>query len=127
MRIWWRWIRRPGKEIWKTKVAEWKEGFSIVGAPQLANGVLITGISGAEFGVRGFIDGYDPETGKQLWRRYTIPAQGEKGFETWPNATAASRGGGSTWITGSYDPELDLVYWWYRQRRAVESRFACGR
>jgi alcohol dehydrogenase (cytochrome c) len=103
--------QKTGKEIWKTKVAEWKEGFSIIGAPQIANGVLITGISGAEFGVRGFLDGYDPETGKRLWRRYTIPAAGEKGSETWPNATAASRGGGSTWITGSYDPQLDLVFW----------------
>ncbi len=103
--------QKTGKEVWKTKVAEWKEGFSIIGAPQIANGVLITGISGAEFGVRGFLDGYDPETGKQLWRRYTIPAAGEKGSETWPNATAAARGGGSTWITGSYDPQLDLVYW----------------
>ena len=103
--------QKTGKEVWKTKVANWKEGFSIIGAPQIANGVLITGISGAEFGVRGFLDGYDPETGKQLWRRYTIPAAGEKGSETWPNATAAARGGGSTWITGSYDPQLDLVYW----------------
>jgi alcohol dehydrogenase (cytochrome c) len=103
--------QKTGKEVWKTKVAEWKEGFSIIGAPQIANGVLITGISGAEFGVRGFLDGYDLETGKRLWRRYTIPAAGEKGSDTWPNATAASRGGGSTWITGSYDPQLDLVYW----------------
>ena len=103
--------QKTGKEVWKTKVAEWKEGFSIIGAPQIANGVVITGISGAEFGVRGFLDGYDPETGKRLWRRYTIPAPGEKGSETWPNAEAASRGGGSTWITGSYDPQLDLVYW----------------
>ncbi len=103
--------QKTGKEVWKTKVAEWKEGFSIVSAPQVANGVLITGMSGAEFGVRGFIDGYDPETGKRLWRRYTIPGSGEKGSDTWPDATSASRGGGSTWITGSYDPQLDLVYW----------------
>ena len=74
--------------------------------------MLITGISGAEFGVRGFIDGWDPETGKQLWRRYTIPARGEKGNETWPQDNNAWEiGGGSAWITGSYDPELDLMYW----------------
>src|SRR3989475_13329316 len=66
----------------KSKAAEWKDGFSLTGAPLVANGVLITGISGAEFGVRGFIDGWDPETGKQLWRHYTIPARGEKGNET---------------------------------------------
>ena len=103
--------QKTGKQVWKEKVAEWKEGFSITGAPLVANGVLITGMSGAEFGVRGFLDGYDPETGKRLWRKYTIPAPGEKGSETWPKDDSWQRGGGSTWITGSYDPELDLVYW----------------
>ena len=103
---------KTGKEIWKSKAAEWKEGFSITMAPLLANGVLITGMSGAEFGIRGFIDGWDPETGNQLWRRYTIPARGEKGNETWPQDNDSWKtGGGSAWITGSYDPELDLMYW----------------
>lgn len=100
-----------GKEVWKQKVVEWKEGFSMTGAPQVANGVIITGISGAEFGIRGFIDGWDPETGKHLWRTYTIPGPGEKGHDTWPAGDAYLRGGASTWITGSYDPELDLAYW----------------
>ena len=103
--------QKTGKQVWKQKIAEWKEGFSITGAPLVANGVLITGISGAEFGVRGFLDAYDPDTGNHLWRRYTIPAPGEKGHETWPNDDSWQRGGGSTWVTGSYDPELDLVYW----------------
>ena len=103
--------QKTGKQVWKSKIAEWKEGFSITSAPMVANGVLITGISGAEFGIRGFLDGLDPETGKQLWRLYTVPAPGEKGSETWPAGDAYLRGGGSTWITGSYDPELDLVYW----------------
>ena len=103
---------KDGKELWKSKAAEWKDGFSLTVAPLIANGVLVTGISGAEFGIRGFIDGWDPETGKQLWRRYTIPARGEKGNETWPqNNNAWEVGGGSSWITGSYDPELDLMYW----------------
>ncbi|HLQ25973.1 MAG TPA: PQQ-dependent dehydrogenase, methanol/ethanol family [Acidiferrobacterales bacterium] len=102
---------KTGKQIWKQKVAEWKDGYSITGAPLVANGVLITGISGAEFGIRGFLDGWDPDTGKHLWRRYTIPAPGEKGNETWPAGDAYLRGGGSTWVTGSYDPDLDLVYW----------------
>jgi len=103
--------QKSGKQVWKEKVAEWKDGFSITGAPLVANGVVITGMSGAEFGVRGFLDGYDPETGKRLWRKYTVPAPGEKGSETWPKDDSWERGGGSTWITGSYDPELDLVYW----------------
>jgi alcohol dehydrogenase (cytochrome c) len=103
---------KDGKELWKSKAAEWKEGFSLTVAPLIANGVLVTGISGAEFGIRGFIDGWDPETGKHLWRRYTIPARGEKGNDTWPqNNNAWEVGGGSAWITGSYDPELDLMYW----------------
>ncbi len=76
--------QKTGKEVWKTKVAEWKEGFSIIGAPMVANGVVVTGVSGAEFGIRGFLDGYDPDTGKQLWRRYTIPAPGEKAVKPGP-------------------------------------------
>jgi len=100
-----------GKEVWKVKIAEWKEGYSITSAPTIANGVLMTGMTGGEYGVRGFIDGYDPETGKQLWRRHTTAGPGEKGGDTWPKGDAYLRGGGSTWITGSYDPELDLVYW----------------
>ena len=103
---------KTGKELWKSKAAEWKEGYSMTVAPLIANGVLITGISGAEFGIRGFIDGWDPESGKHLWRRYTIPARGEPGNETWPQDTDAWKiGGGSSWITGSYDSDLDLTYW----------------
>src|SRR5258707_10044113 len=67
---------KDGKELWKSKAAEWKEGFSLTVAPLIANGVLVTGISGAEFGIRGFIDGWDPEAGKHLLRRCTIPAPG---------------------------------------------------
>jgi alcohol dehydrogenase (cytochrome c) len=103
---------KDGKELWKSKAAEWREGFSLTVAPLVVNGILVTGVSGAEFGIRGFIDGWDTETGNHLWRRYTIPARGEKGNETWPqNNNAWEIGGGSAWITGSYDPELDLMYW----------------
>src|SRR6184192_4226632 len=69
---------KTGQEVWKQKVAEWKEGFSITITPQIAAGVLITGISDAEFSIRGFLDSWDPETGKHLWRRYTVPAPGEQ-------------------------------------------------
>jgi alcohol dehydrogenase (cytochrome c) len=102
---------KTGKEVWKVKIAEWKDGYSITSAPTVANGVLMTGMTGGEYGVRGFVDGYDPDTGKHLWRRHTTAGPGEKGSETWPAGDAYLRGGGSTWITGSYDPELDLVYW----------------
>ena len=102
---------KTGEEVWKQKVAEWKEGYSLTMAPLVANGVLITGCSGAEFGARCFLDGWDPATGKKLWRRYTTAGPGEKGHETWEPREAYLHGGASTWITGSYDPELDLVYW----------------
>src|SRR5262245_20842828 len=85
---------KTGKEVWKTKVAEWKEGYSITSAPTVANGVLMTGMTGGEYGVRGFVAGYDPETGKQLWRRHTTAGPGEKGHETWPqNDDSYMRGG----------------------------------
>lgn len=103
--------QQTGKEVWKTKVAEWKEGYSITNAPLVANGVVITGISGAEYGIRGFIAGFDPQTGKELWRRFTTAGPDEKGGDTWTVKDAYKQGGGSTWLTGSYDPDLDLVYW----------------
>ena len=102
---------KTGKPIWRVKMAEWKEGYSITSAPTVANGVLMQGIAGGEFGIRGFVDGYDPDTGKRLYRRHTTPDPGEKGSETWPAGDAYLKGGASTWMTGSYDPELDLVYW----------------
>src|SRR5438132_1498827 len=103
---------KTGKEIWNQPFADWKEGYYATGGPIIANGVLISGESGGESTTRGFLDGWDPDTGKKLWRRYTIPAPGEPGSETWPkNSDAWKYGGGPTWRSGSYDPQLDLVYW----------------
>ena len=101
---------QTGKEVWNTKSGDAADGIAMTGAPIIANGVLITGMAGAEYGSRGYIEGYDPATGKQLWRRYTVPRPGEPGANTWPN-DAATASGGSSWTTGTYDPELDLVYW----------------
>ena len=104
---------KTGKEIWKTKFAEYKEGYIGVVAPVIVNGVLISGMAGGDRTTRGFLDGYDPETGKRLWRTYTIPAPGEKGSETWPNRElpdAWKYGGAATWQVGSYDPQLDLYF-----------------
>ncbi len=101
---------KTGKEIWKQNAIDFKAGYSMTVAPLVADGVVITGISGAEFGTRLFIDGWDAATGKHLWRTYTVPGRGEPGNETWPGDTW-EKGGGSTWITGSFDPELDTVYW----------------
>ena len=103
---------KTGKQIWNQKFADAKEGYYATSAPIVANGVLISGMAGGESTTRGFLDGWDPDTGKKLWRRYTIPEPGEPGSETWPkNSDAWKFGGGPTWRSGSYDPELDLVYW----------------
>jgi alcohol dehydrogenase (cytochrome c) len=103
---------KTGKQLWNQKFADWHEGYYATSAPIVANGVLISGMAGGESTTRGFLDGWDPETGNKLWRRYTIPAPGEPGSETWPrNSDAWKVGGGPTWRSGSYDPQLDLVYW----------------
>ncbi len=102
---------KTGKEVWRQQAADYQAGYSMTGAPLVANGILITGIAGGEFGTRGFLDGWDPATGKKLWRRYTTAAPDEPGGDTWAGPEAYLEGGGPTWLTGSYDPELDLVYW----------------
>jgi len=101
---------KTGKEIWNVRSSTVDDGHAMTGAPLVANGVIIVGVAGAEFSSRGYIEGYNAETGDRLWRFYTVPRPGEKGAETWPNQ-AADAAGGSTWTTGSYDPDLDLVYW----------------
>ena len=104
---------KTGKEVWKTKSpapTSIENGYAMTGTPMIANGVAVIGVAGAEYSHRGFLEGYDAATGKHLWRRYTIPAPGEKGAETWP-PEAALVGGGSSWVTGTYDPDLDLVFW----------------
>ena len=103
---------KTGKEIWNQKFADAQEGYYATSAPIVANGVLISGMAGGESTTRGFLIGWDPETGRKLWTRYTIPAPGEQGSDTWPkNSDAWKHGGGPTWRSGSYDPQLDLVYW----------------
>ncbi|MEI8035335.1 MAG: PQQ-binding-like beta-propeller repeat protein, partial [Betaproteobacteria bacterium] len=103
---------KTGKQVWKQKFAEYTEGYTATSAPLIANGVLITGMAGGEYTTRGFLNGWDPETGQHLWRRYTVPAPGEPGSETWPKDSDVYKyGGAPTWRTGAYDPQLDLVYW----------------
>ena len=103
---------KTGQPVWTQKFADAKDGYYATGGPIVANGVLISGVAGGESTTRGFLDGWDPDTGKKLWRRYTIPAPGEPGSETWPkNSDAWTQGGGPTWRSGAYDPQLDLVYW----------------
>jgi len=91
-------------------VADNKTGHAITCAPLALDGKIIIGISGGEAGIRGFLDAYEPSTGKRLWRFWTTPATGEPGNETW-GGDSWKRGGGATWVTGSYDPELNLLHW----------------
>jgi alcohol dehydrogenase (cytochrome c) len=100
---------QTGKQVWRTKSSDPSEGYSMTVAPLVANGVVIAGVSGAEFGLCGYLEGFDAQTGKSLWRTYTIPGPGEPGYDSWP--VGSEHAGGSTWVTGTYDPELDLVYW----------------
>lgn len=99
-----------GRVVWETLVASASSGYSITGAPLAVNGLVITGISGGEFRIRGFLAAYDASSGQQRWKFNTIPGPGEFGHETWEN-DAWRAGGGGTWVTGSYDPSTDLLYW----------------
>jgi PQQ-dependent dehydrogenase (methanol/ethanol family) len=101
---------RTGRPLWETQVADTMAGHSITGAPLAVKDRIIVGISGGEFGIRGFIDAYDPATGKRLWRFHTIPGPGEFGNNTW-EGDSWKRGSGAAWLTGTYDPQLNLLYW----------------
>jgi alcohol dehydrogenase (cytochrome c) len=101
-----------GKERWDVVVADYKLGYSMTAAPLAVKDKIIVGISGGKFGIRGFLDAYDPATGKLLWRRHTIPAPGEPQHDTWgPGGETWKKGGGATWVTGTYDPALNTLYW----------------
>jgi alcohol dehydrogenase (cytochrome c) len=102
---------RTGKEVWTKTVADNKSAYYITLAPLVAGGKVMVGASGGEFGVRGFVAAFDPESGKELWRTYTVPAPGEPGSETWPKGDQWKTGGAPVWVTGNYDPETNLAYW----------------
>ena len=99
-----------GELVWETAVADYRNGYYMTIAPLVANGKVLVGPSGGERGIRGFVAAYDAETGEEVWRTHTIPGPGDPGIETWPGETWRT-GGASIWITGSFDPELNLTYW----------------
>lgn len=101
---------RTGKRRWSVEIDSWKKGYGATLAPLAVKDKIIVGVSGGEFGIRGFIDAFNAKTGERAWRFWTVPAAGEPGGETW-QADSWQRGGGPTWMTGTYDPELNLVYW----------------
>ncbi|HEY6173175.1 MAG TPA: PQQ-dependent dehydrogenase, methanol/ethanol family [Kofleriaceae bacterium] len=99
-----------GAQRWETKVADVADGYSITVAPLAIGDLVIAGVSGGEFGVRGFLAAYAADTGKEVWRFNTVPGPDEPGHDTW-DGDSWKTGGAPTWVTGAYDPELDLVYW----------------
>jgi alcohol dehydrogenase (cytochrome c) len=102
--------RHTGQLLWDTEMADWHQNYNATSAPLVAGGVVISGTAGGDEGARGFIAAYDPTTGKEVWRFWTVPRPGEPGSETWVGKQI-EHPGAVTWMTGSYDPVADLVYW----------------
>jgi alcohol dehydrogenase (cytochrome c) len=105
--------RKTGAILWDTAMENFRNGYSGTTAPLVVKDKVIVGVAGAEYGVRGFIDAYDAESGKQIWRFYTTAGPGDPGHATWrgTDSKAWEHGGGSIWVPGAYDAELNLVYW----------------
>ncbi len=124
---------KSGIQRWTSKVADYKTGYSMTMAPLAIRGRIVVGVSGGEAGIRGFIDAYHAKSGAQCWRFWTVPGPGEPGHNTW-TGDSWKTGGGSTWVTGSYDPELNLVYWgvgnpgpdWNGDGRAGDNLYTCS-
>jgi alcohol dehydrogenase (cytochrome c) len=102
--------RKTGAVLWDTAVEEPKNGYAITAAPLIVKDRVIVGVAGGDYATRGFIDAYDAENGRRIWRFNVVPNPGEPGSDTWPNADVMLRGGGGVWTTGAYDPALNLVY-----------------
>ena len=103
--------RFTGELVWDIEMDDYREHYGAVVAPLVVGDLVIAGISAGDTGLRDFLDAYHAETGERAWRFWTIPAPGEPGSETWGDPEVLRRGCGATWLTGSYDAELDLLYW----------------
>jgi alcohol dehydrogenase (cytochrome c) len=101
---------KTGKPLWNVQTGDPKLGYSLTMAPLVVKDKVLIGMGGGEYGIRGYVAAYDARTGKEAWRFHTVPAPGEPGGETW-KGDAWKTGGGSIWLTPSYDPELNLTYW----------------
>jgi alcohol dehydrogenase (cytochrome c) len=102
--------RSSGELLWDTEMADWRENYNGTSAPLVVGDLVVSGTAGGDEGVRGFVAAYEVATGKEAWRFWTVPKPGEPGSETWQGALTEHRGG-AAWMTGTYDPQLDLVYW----------------
>jgi alcohol dehydrogenase (cytochrome c) len=101
---------RTGLPLWEVQVDDTMKGFSFTSAPLAVKDKIIVGVTGGEFGLPGYVDAYDPATGKRIWRFNTVPQPGEFGHNTWAG-DSWKRGGAPGWLTGTYDPDLDVLYW----------------
>jgi alcohol dehydrogenase (cytochrome c) len=102
--------RFTGALLWDTEMADWRQNYNATGAPLAVGNLVVTGTSGGDEGVRGFVAAFDQVTGKEVWRFWTVPRPGEPKAETW-QGKGIEHPGATTWLTGTYDPELDTVYW----------------
>jgi alcohol dehydrogenase (cytochrome c) len=126
---------KTGSVLWDIELADYKIGHSATMAPLVVKDKVIVGISGGDYPTRGFLDAYDPADGKRIWRFYTVPGPGEPGSDTWPRSPELlARGGGGTWVTGTFDPELNTLYWgtgnpnpdYYGEDRKGENLYTCS-
>ncbi|MBO0724429.1 MAG: acido-empty-quinoprotein group A [Blastocatellia bacterium] len=103
---------KDGKERWRKKIADEKQQYFTTMAPLVVKNHVIVGVGGDAMDVRGYLESRDPETGELQWRWYTTPEKmGDPGSETWPDQESMDHGGGMTWLPGTYDPDLNLIYW----------------
>ncbi len=124
--------RADGTVAWEQKVGDWQAGITATVAPLVVKDHVIAGMSGGEYGARGYLKSYNAATGELEWTTYTVPAAGEPGSETWPGETWKV-GGGPTWVTGAYDPELNTLYWgtgnpgpWNSDLRKGDNLWTCS-
>jgi alcohol dehydrogenase (cytochrome c) len=125
---------KTGKEVWTAKVDDYKVGHYMTLMPLVIDGKVLVAASGGELGIRGFLAAYDAETGKELWRTFTVPAPGEPFAETWPqDGDHYKRGGATMWITGNYDPDTNLTFWgtgnaapWFGDQRPGDNLYTAS-
>ncbi len=102
--------RTTGRPVWEAVMPNEPQHYGATVAPLAVKDMIIAGVAGADWGIRGFVDAYKASTGERLWRFWTIPRKGEPGSETWKGKEPVE-GGGSTWLTGTYDPDTDTLFW----------------
>jgi alcohol dehydrogenase (cytochrome c) len=101
---------KTGNLLWDATAADYRQGYTFTVAPVALKNEVIVGVSGGEYGVRGFVDAYEAPTGRRLWRFDTVAGPGQPGYDTW-TGDSWKTGGAPAWLTGSYDPELNLIFW----------------